>query len=123
MSSATAAFMQDAISQATAVSATSRELSEVSRAWEHSHYNAGIGRDDIFDKLKEECGVFGVFNIPNASSLSYYGLHALQHRGEESSGMCTVDSTGSVSSEFTYHRGMGAGQGSVHDRHSGFAAR
>ncbi|WP_042167182.1 amidophosphoribosyltransferase [Paenibacillus gorillae] len=73
--------------------------------WTGSHYNEGIGRDDIFDKLREECGVFGVFNVPNASSLSYYGLHALQHRGEESAGICTVDTEDH--NRFAYHRGMG----------------
>ena len=30
-------------------------------------------------ELHEECGVFGVFGVPDAASLSYYGLHALQH--------------------------------------------
>ncbi len=33
------------------------------------------------DKLKEECGVFGVFGHPDASALTALGLHALQHRG------------------------------------------
>ncbi|MFF2480128.1 amidophosphoribosyltransferase [Paenibacillus sp. NPDC058071] len=75
------------------------------KLWTGNHYNEGIGRDDIFDKLREECGVFGVFNIPNASSLSYYGLHALQHRGEESAGICTVDTADN--NNFAYHRGMG----------------
>ncbi|MGG4036256.1 amidophosphoribosyltransferase [Paenibacillus cisolokensis] len=74
------------------------------RLWTGNHYNEGIGRDDIFDKLREECGVFGVFGIPNAASLSYYGLHALQHRGEESAGISTVDSG---SGRLVYHRGMG----------------
>lgn len=74
------------------------------KLWTGAHYNEGIGRDDIFDKLREECGVFGVFGIPNASSMGYYGLHALQHRGEESSGMCSVDSK---DGSFNYHRGMG----------------
>lgn len=36
--------------------------------WTGDHYNEGIGRDDIFDKLREECGVFGVFNLPEAST-------------------------------------------------------
>ncbi|WP_245850849.1 amidophosphoribosyltransferase [Paenibacillus herberti] len=91
-------------SHSAAVRPGSEELRTVSQAWEQSHYNEGIGRDDMFDKLKEECGVFGVFGTPNAASLSYYGLHALQHRGEESSGVCTVDS---ASGSFAYHRGMG----------------
>jgi amidophosphoribosyltransferase len=74
----------------------------VQRLWTGDYYNEGNGRDDIFDKLKEECGVFGVYGHPDAASLSYYGLHALQHRGEESSGICTSDS-----GVFHYHRGMG----------------
>jgi len=73
--------------------------------WTGDYYNEGIGRDDMFDKLREECGVFGVFNLPEASNLSYYGLHALQHRGEESAGICTVDT--SNGNKFAYHRGMG----------------
>ncbi len=42
-------------------------------------------------ELHEECGVFGVFGVPNASSLTYYGLHALQHRGQEGAGIVCVD--------------------------------
>lgn len=38
-------------------------------------------------RINEECGVFGVFNSKNASSLVYYGLHALQHRGQEAAGI------------------------------------
>jgi amidophosphoribosyltransferase len=83
----------------------SDELDQIAKTWSNGHYNEGIGRDDIFDKLREECGVFGVFGLPEASSHSYYGLHALQHRGEESSGICTVDS--SRGGMFNYHRGMG----------------
>jgi amidophosphoribosyltransferase len=37
------------------------------------------------------CGVFGVSNIPNAAQLAYMGLYALQHRGQESTGITTVD--------------------------------
>jgi amidophosphoribosyltransferase len=72
------------------------------RLWTGDYYNEGNGQDDIFDKLKEECGVFGVYGHPDAAALSYYGLHALQHRGEESSGICTSDN-----GTFHYHRGMG----------------
>ena len=35
------------------------------------------------DKLHEECGVFGIFGSPDASTLTALGLHALQHRGQE----------------------------------------
>ena len=38
-------------------------------------------------ELKEECGIFGVFGVHDASSLTYYGLHALQHRGQEGCGI------------------------------------
>jgi len=40
---------------------------------------------------KESCGVFGVFNHPEAARLTYYGLYALQHRGQESAGMVVSD--------------------------------
>ncbi|MBR59149.1 MAG: amidophosphoribosyltransferase [Myxococcales bacterium] len=41
--------------------------------------------------LKHECGVFGVFGHKEASNLTYLGLHALQHRGQESAGIAVVD--------------------------------
>src|SRR5579883_1279045 len=43
------------------------------------------------DKLHEECGVVGIYNHPEAAKLSYLGLHALQHRGQESSGIASSD--------------------------------
>ncbi|WP_270168372.1 amidophosphoribosyltransferase [Paenibacillus sp. SYP-B4298] len=82
----------------------SDEVIQLPKLWTGDHYNQGIGRDDIFDKLREECGVFGVYGYPDASALAYYGLHALQHRGEESCGIATVDSK---NKGFHYHRGMG----------------
>ncbi len=39
------------------------------------------------DKFRDECGVFGVFRHPEAANLTYLGLHALQHRGQESAGI------------------------------------
>src|SRR5262245_30486847 len=80
----------------------SDELKTEARIWSGDYYNQGNGHEELFDKMKEECGVFGVFGHPDASSLSYYGLHALQHRGEESCGICTSDN-----GDFHYHRGMG----------------
>ena len=43
------------------------------------------------DKFKEECGVFGIFGHPEASNLTYLGLYALQHRGQESAGIAASD--------------------------------
>ena len=51
---------------------------------------------------KHYCGVFGVFGHPNAAELTYYGLYALQHRGQESAGIASTDGK-----EFLVHRGMG----------------
>ncbi len=42
-------------------------------------------------KINEECGVFGVYNVHEAASLSYFGLHALQHRGQEACGIAVSD--------------------------------
>ena len=43
------------------------------------------------DKLHEECGVFAIYGHPEASNLTYLGLYALQHRGQESAGIATSD--------------------------------
>ncbi len=51
---------------------------------------------------KHYCGVFGVYGHPNAAQLAYYGLYALQHRGQESAGIVTSDGQ-----SFHAHRGMG----------------
>jgi amidophosphoribosyltransferase len=45
----------------------------------------------MLDKLKEECGVFGVFNHDDAARHTYLGLYALQHRGQESAGIVSSD--------------------------------
>ena len=42
-------------------------------------------------KPTHECGVFAVFGHPNAAELTYFGLFALQHRGQESAGIVTAD--------------------------------
>jgi len=44
-----------------------------------------------FDKLHEECGVFALYGHPEAANLVYLGLHALQHRGQESAGIASSD--------------------------------
>ena len=43
------------------------------------------------DKFHDECGVVAIFGHPEAEKLAYLGLHALQHRGQESAGMVTSD--------------------------------
>jgi amidophosphoribosyltransferase len=49
------------------------------------------------------CGIIGVSHVPDASRIAYLGLYALQHRGQESAGIVTVDSVGGPH----VHRGMG----------------
>ena len=43
------------------------------------------------DRLREECGVFGIYGHPDAAALTALGLHALQHRGQEAAGIVTYD--------------------------------
>ena len=43
------------------------------------------------DRLREECGIFGVYGHPDASALVALGLHALQHRGQEAAGIVSYD--------------------------------
>ena len=51
---------------------------------------------------KHYCGVFGIFGHANAAELTYYGLYALQHRGQESAGIVAYDGK-----QFRIHKGMG----------------
>jgi len=54
------------------------------------------------DKFKDECGVFGIYGHDNAASLTYLGLYALQHRGQESAGIATAND-----GKVTLRRAMG----------------
>ena len=54
------------------------------------------------DKMHEECGIFGVWNVPDAAALTALGLHALQHRGQEATGIVSFDGY-----RFHQHRGLG----------------
>ncbi len=56
----------------------------------------------MFDKFHDECGVFAIFGHPEASKLSYLGLYALQHRGQESAGIAA-----STGQEIRCHKSMG----------------
>ena len=59
---------------------------------------------NMFSKeLKEECGVFGVWGVPHAAEVTYYGLHSLQHRGQEGCGIVSVNDNGEL------HRVKGLG--------------
>ena len=60
------------------------------------------------DKLKEECGVFGIYN-PDGSAAApsiYYGLSALQHRGQEACGIAVCNTNG-PKGNITWHKDMG----------------
>jgi len=59
------------------------------------------------DKPKCHCGVFGVFGSPNASVKTYYGLHALQHRGQEACGIVTRTLNERNKTVFNIHKGEG----------------
>lgn len=54
------------------------------------------------DKFHEECGVFAVYGHPNAAKICYYGLHSLQHRGQEAAGILVNNNK-----ELTLHKGEG----------------
>jgi amidophosphoribosyltransferase len=45
----------------------------------------------MFDKFHDECGVVAIYGHPEAAKMTYLGLYALQHRGQESAGICTSD--------------------------------
>src|SRR5258705_11251121 len=56
----------------------------------------------MIDKFKDECGVFGISGHPEASNLTYLGLYALQHRGQESAGIAS-----SYAGLIRHHKAMG----------------
>lgn len=63
-------------------------------------YECPVPQDD--DHFHDECGVFGVFGVPEAANLAYLGLHSLQHRGQEAAGIVT-----SNGEQLFAHREMG----------------
>ncbi|HLD48278.1 MAG TPA: hypothetical protein VJA64_10660, partial [Desulfobaccales bacterium] len=54
------------------------------------------------DKPKEHCGVFGIYGHPDAARITFFGLYALQHRGQESCGIVAGDGA-----RVSMHRGLG----------------
>ena len=63
----------------------------------HNHQELGAE-----DKPREACGIFGIHSHPEAARLTYFGLYALQHRGQESAGIAVLHG-----SRVTAHKGMG----------------
>jgi amidophosphoribosyltransferase len=59
------------------------------------------------DKPKSFCGIFGIFGTAQASLKTYYGLHALQHRGQEATGIVTQSYNERGKSIFNVHKGEG----------------
>ena len=55
-----------------------------------------------FDKPRESCGIFGICDHPEAAPITYFGLYALQHRGQESAGIATIRGNTIIE-----HKGMG----------------
>jgi amidophosphoribosyltransferase len=62
----------------------------------------GDSHSEPDDRLREECGVFGIFGHPDAATLTYLGLYALQHRGQEGAGIVVSDN-----GQLKGHRGVG----------------
>ncbi|MBN8955297.1 MAG: amidophosphoribosyltransferase [Rhizobiales bacterium] len=61
----------------------------MSETWDLSHQDGLCEQDG--DRLREECGVFGIYGHPDAAALTALGLHALQHRGQEACGIVSFD--------------------------------
>jgi amidophosphoribosyltransferase len=59
------------------------------------------------DKPQCHCGIFGIYGIQNPALFTYYGLHALQHRGQEASGIITANKNNLGKVKFTSHKGIG----------------
>jgi len=60
-----------------------------------------------FDKPQCHCGIFGIFGIDDPALFTYYGLHALQHRGQEASGIVTAFKSEKNKIRFNMHKGIG----------------
>jgi amidophosphoribosyltransferase len=68
------------------------DLTLISPALDPELDNSAVDEaDDHFDKLREECGVMAIYNHPDAARLTYWGLYAQQHRGQESAGIASAD--------------------------------
>ena len=59
----------------------------------------------MFDKFNDECGLLGVWGVPEAANIAYLGIYAQQHRGQEGAGVVALDRNHENS--FSIHRGLG----------------
>jgi len=59
------------------------------------------------DKPHSNCGIFGIYNSQAAAVNTYYGLHALQHRGQEAAGIVCIDTNEKGKKYITQHKGLG----------------
>ena len=59
------------------------------------------------DKFHDECGLMAVWNHPEAANLTYLGLYAQQHRGQEGAGVVSVEKNGGGDPHFHVHKGLG----------------
>ncbi|HLK82793.1 MAG TPA: amidophosphoribosyltransferase [Xanthobacteraceae bacterium] len=64
-----------------------RQPPSAGREFEHHDFDLDLNGD----RLREECGVFGIYGHPDAAAITALGLHALQHRGQEAAGIVTFD--------------------------------
>ncbi|ACB95924.1 amidophosphoribosyltransferase [Beijerinckia indica] len=70
------------------------EVSDLPSDLDPSYSASDPGAFDLdADRLREECGVFGIFGHPDAAAITALGLHALQHRGQEAAGIVTFEGT------------------------------
>ncbi len=69
---------------------------------QHDHAQPADLTHELDDHFHDQCGVFGVYNSGEAAQLTYLGLHALQHRGQESCGIAASDNK-----SITAHRSLG----------------
>src|SRR5512139_1900269 len=62
----------------------------MNKKFSHLSLNTRCSRFSL-DKFHDECGVFGIYGHNESANLTYLGLHALQHRGQEGAGICSSD--------------------------------
>jgi len=66
-----------------------------------------MNRSFVPDKPKCHCGVFGIFNSDDSAAITYYGLHSLQHRGQEACGIVTADKNHKNKKVLRMHKNFG----------------